>query len=280
MSSKWDDAAMQVAAFEEVSKKDDSFQFAYGALHLFTLMHGLAIMSLRGDTDLSHLVPELPPSDPYASSGCLPCGSKDDNDDNDEETREYLLLLHKMTDWERESLQQCNNKTYLVMTWLTRLITLRHVCEGGLAVPPPILSRSYQVLSDGVGAFMQARKIKETPFPFPYAQLVVAVLLVFTFTAPVVVARYVKSIAFSTVLSVVATAASVALNEVAKEIEDPYGFDANDLPLKSLHDQFVSRISSLTHKHDPEMFADVLPPKELVDAYLEAREAAQPTAIA
>ena len=35
--------------------------------------------------------------------------------------------------------------------------------EGGLAIPPPLLSRTYQVLSDGMAAAMQGRKLAYAP---------------------------------------------------------------------------------------------------------------------
>ena len=44
---------------------------------------------------------------------------------------------------------------------------------GGLAIPPPLLSRTYQVLSDGTAAAMQARKVSYVAFPFPLRQLLV-----------------------------------------------------------------------------------------------------------
>ena len=49
------------------------------------------------------------------------------------------------------------DRAFLVTTWLVRLMTNR-LAEGGLAIPPPLLSRTYQVLSDGTAAAMQARK--------------------------------------------------------------------------------------------------------------------------
>ena len=38
-------------------------------------------------------------------------------------------------------------------------------------MPPPILSRVYQELSNAMLGFNSAMKVATTPFPFPYAQL-------------------------------------------------------------------------------------------------------------
>ena len=60
---------------------------------------------------------------------------------------------------------------------LIRCITVRQR-EGGVAVPPPILSRVYQELSNAMLGFNSAMKVATTPFPFPYAQLNVIQVLV------------------------------------------------------------------------------------------------------
>jgi len=162
-------------------------------------------------------------------------------DEEADDTRHELRVVGGLSKTEASVLLGTHARVYTILAWITRGITRRHKC-GGLAVPPPILSRTYQVLSEGMGAFMQARKIQDTPFPFPYAQLVCAVLLVFITSAPVVVAAYVDNVFMSVLLSFVSSAASAALNEVAKEIEDPFGFDPNDLPLKELHEDYNQRV--------------------------------------
>merc|ERR1712185_491911 len=53
---------------------------------------------------------------------------------------------------------------------IVRLISKR-LNEGGLAMPPPIVSRIYQEIALGNTAFKQALKISRIRFPFPYAQL-------------------------------------------------------------------------------------------------------------
>lgn len=50
------------------------------------------------------------------------------------------------------------DRPYLVMSWIQSLIILRSETSEGLRVPPPILSRVHQVLSDGILGFNQARE--------------------------------------------------------------------------------------------------------------------------
>jgi hypothetical protein len=66
----------------------------------------------------------------------------------------------------------CGNpeRCHLVYTWLLKELVLRRKA-GGLATDGPVVSRIYQVLSDGMLSYLGARKLADTPFPFPYAQL-------------------------------------------------------------------------------------------------------------
>ena len=114
-------------------------------------------------------------------------------------------------------------------------------------MPPPVLSRLYQVLSDGHNGFMQAKKVAFTPFPLPYAQLVLLFLFVLMISGPVVIVAYVNSTFLAGCLSFLATTASFALNEVGRELEHPFGHEPNDLPLSELHYDFNVRLVSLLH---------------------------------
>ena len=92
------------------------------------------------------------------------------------------------------------DRAYVVQTWMVRLMTNR-LAAGGLAIPPPLLSRTYQVLSDGTAAAMQARKVSYVAFPFPLRQLLLWLLLVFNLMAPITIASFMKSEFFVAVLS-------------------------------------------------------------------------------
>merc|ERR1712196_690586 len=106
--------------------------------------------------------------------------------------------------------------------------------EGGLKVPAPVLSRLYQVLSDGHVGFMQAKKVSYTPFPLPYAQLVLFFIIVLMFSSPFVIVAYVDHMFVAALLSFCASLGYFTLNEVARELETPFRHDPNDLPLTSL----------------------------------------------
>ena len=56
------------------------------------------------------------------------------------------------------------DRVALMHAWILRLIGDRSKANG-LAVPPPVLSRAYHLLTEGNHAFMQCKKVRDTPFP-------------------------------------------------------------------------------------------------------------------
>ena len=78
------------------------------------------------------------------------------------------------------------------------------------------------------------RVLVDTPFPFPWAQLVLMLLLVFSVTCPLLVVCWVDTLWLSVILDFIAVQTYWALNEVARDLEDPYVYEPNDLPLARL----------------------------------------------
>ena len=136
------------------------------------------------------------------------------------------------------------------MSWIYQLVYER-IRAGGLAVPPPVLTRVFAILSDGMLGYEQCRKIMDTPFPFPWAQLIVVLLASFTVWVPLVVVRFVNSTPFAALLSFFAVMAYWALHEVARDLEDPFVYDPNDLPLARIQYAFNERVIALSHNLRP-----------------------------
>ena len=135
------------------------------------------------------------------------------------------------------------DRQYLVMSWIQSLIMLRSETPEGLRVPPPILSRVHQVLSDGFLGFNQADKIATTPFPMPYSQMLTVCLLVFNIILPVMVVATIDGTVLAMVLTCMSTVAYQGLNEVARELEDPFKpTHLNDLGLPQLQAKFNSKL--------------------------------------
>jgi predicted membrane chloride channel (bestrophin family) len=139
------------------------------------------------------------------------------------------------------------DRAYLVMSWIQAHVVARAEDAEGLRVPPPVLSRVYQTLSEGMLGFNQADKLAKTPFPMPYAQMLTVLLLVFNVTLPVMIAGNVNALWLGVVVSAVSVAAYQGLNETARELEDPFKpTHANDLGLPQLQAMFNSKVRAAT----------------------------------
>jgi hypothetical protein len=69
-----------------------------------------------------------------------------------------------------EELSVSNYRTYHILNEIVDQWVVWSL-KGGVAVPPPIQSRTYQIISEAQLAFNAAQKIQSTPFPYPLMQV-------------------------------------------------------------------------------------------------------------
>merc|ERR1719359_1135939 len=120
----------------------------------------------------------------------------------------------------------------MVEGWIMRRLIARQKfenCPMGVT-SPPILSRLYQVISDGTLGFSQASKITDTPFPFPYQNIIQLFLWVYCLTVPFVMNAWLRNWYLRGVLTFLATWSYFAMDQVGRNLEDPYiPYDPNEL---------------------------------------------------
>ena len=74
--------------------------------------------------------------------------------------------------------------------------------SGGMRAPPPIVSRIFQELSNGLLFYNNATKMKEVPVPFPYVQLNTILLNLFcVILCPIAIAAFTEILWLSLVMS-------------------------------------------------------------------------------
>lgn len=122
------------------------------------------------------------------------------------------------------------NKVKVIVHMLKNVITNAYLA-GILDVPPPILSRVYQTISRGYVKLLDTKKIKDTKFPFPSVQLIALLLLLHSILSPAIVAVLLNSLVFAPMVTFVQIFGLHAMNLISMQLEDPFGEDANDLPL-------------------------------------------------
>lgn len=155
----------------------------------------------------------------------------------DEETVEYIR-----TCTEKYGFNRVETVLKTIYTCMTKALD-----DKVLLIPPPILTRVYQTLSRGFVQYLNAKKITDTRFPFPYAQLISSNLLALSIAIPAVMSMLIRSALFSGVFTFVMTFASFSLNFIAAELENPFGRDANDLPLETFQAEMNCSLLMLLH---------------------------------
>ncbi len=136
----------------------------------------------------------------------------------------------------------------IVNSWILRCITLRQ-SQGGLCVPPPMLTRVFQELSNTMLGFKQARMVADTPFPFAFSQMALFQTIVMMVSIPIIVAAYTTRYSLAGVISAVCVAGFQSLLEIALELEAPFRGHYNQLPILERHREFNELLHALLQPH-------------------------------
>eukprot|EP00448_Togula_jolla_P025611 CAMPEP_0170653190 /NCGR_PEP_ID=MMETSP0224-20130122/47280_1 /TAXON_ID=285029 /ORGANISM="Togula jolla, Strain CCCM 725" /LENGTH=335 /DNA_ID=CAMNT_0010985055 /DNA_START=152 /DNA_END=1157 /DNA_ORIENTATION=+ len=123
------------------------------------------------------------------------------------------------------------HKVEVIVQWLQRSI-VRGAETGVLPIPAPILSRVFQELSRGVVTLTNAQKINELPFPMGYSQMLSVLLLIYTIGLPLTCGVVLTSWTHAGPVTCLSTFVMWAIMFISRELEMPFGTEANDLPLQ------------------------------------------------
>ncbi|CAI5529424.1 unnamed protein product [Closterium sp. Naga37s-1] len=259
-SSKWGDAAIQVISFDEGGQEEPvepgGIRFRSEFVHTMSLMHALALQRLRGDSHLTNLTygrfMDIPPEPPVDAEQVEEWKRVRGNKSSiflrahRPHLEKYwralpLAVLGGVNPTECSILEPSRDRVYLVMCWLHRALVARRMA-GGISQDAPIVSRIYQVLSDGMLGYENALKIVNTPFPFPFAQCVALLLHINALVILLLMADWLADPYLASAITLLSVFSFYLLNEVAREIEEPFQFDPNDLPMVYLHHKFNERL--------------------------------------
>jgi len=150
-----------------------------------------------------------------------------------------VCIIGDLTVQELTQLECAHDRPLIVMKWIFVEVS-RQTLSGNLLVAPPIISRVYQEISNGMLAFFMANmKISMVPFPFPFAQVLTVALFVFYFVSPFIVLEELtgetkltmQQMLIPLLLNFATCVGYASINEIAVELEEPFGFDANDYPV-------------------------------------------------
>lgn len=152
---------------------------------------------------------------------------------------------------------------------LIALIGPRRVAELDAALEPPLvvatwLTELYVSATDAgrlseqrlrnvdtnltalIACWTDAERIHKTPVPFAYAHHIKLFLALFCFTIPFALVNIASW--YAIVGASIVAFAMFGIDEIGVEIEDPFGYDENDLPLDEIGNQLEVDISSITSR--------------------------------
>ncbi|CAL1125891.1 unnamed protein product [Cladocopium goreaui] len=268
MYSKWADAFSQFYGFSEVTlkaakEKKDEEKVKRIILKQRRLKVNFALLSAMAAERLSNgdnqLIEEMSRKVRSRSAmrvekelkgtGLPSMVAKKDFDRELRTVGSYVLFC-KPSEQQIELLKRSNDAVSLVMYWI--LWDLASVMKD-IDTAPPIQSRMYQELSNGMLGFNNCLKIADVPFPLPFAQLLLLLLVAFSVLIPLYVIVFTKSRVVGPILCFFLFESLWCLNEVAKELENPFGQDMNDISLPDFHLRFVDNLETVSHCEQRQM---------------------------
>mmetsp|Transcript_23983 Transcript_23983/g.55358 ORF Transcript_23983/g.55358 Transcript_23983/m.55358 type:complete len:530 (-) Transcript_23983:132-1721(-) len=215
MRAEWFDACSALVAFCNYSRNKVSpalqIRFKGTLVRLFSMLHALALAELEEvNTDVEKL---------------------------DSAAFSYEVLDPRGLDKESlRTVKASGSRVELIFSWIQCLV-VENIDTGVLSIPPPILSRAFQEIANGMVAFHDAMKITYIPFPFPYAQTCDCVLCMHWLVAPFVMSQWVTSPVWAFIFVFIQVFIFWCLNLIAIEIENPFGTDPNDLDGHNMQDE-------------------------------------------
>eukprot|EP00927_Polykrikos_kofoidii_P021137 TRINITY_DN20114_c0_g2_i1.p1 TRINITY_DN20114_c0_g2~~TRINITY_DN20114_c0_g2_i1.p1 ORF type:complete len:658 (+),score=121.31 TRINITY_DN20114_c0_g2_i1:128-2101(+) len=126
------------------------------------------------------------------------------------------------------AIRDSDSKVELIFQMIQQTI-VENITTGVLCIPPPILSRSFQEIANGMVHFHDALKISNVPFPFPYAQTCDVLLMLHYFLTPFVLTPWVVRCHWAAFFGFMQIFTFWVLNFIAAELENPFGSDDNDI---------------------------------------------------
>ena len=140
------------------------------------------------------------PSASQARVSFMPANSKAAPPRGHPERRSYVISNDStdladpvFNELDKEFVARAVDPVHATCQRILRSIATRHKA-GGIAAPPPIVSRIFQEISNGMMAFNEATKMKEVPVPFVYVQFNALLFCAFTLITPVAIGAFTPSV--------------------------------------------------------------------------------------
>jgi putative membrane protein len=164
--------------------------------------------------------------------------------------RDLSALGDLLTAEERAALEPIACRPTHTVAWITRALVAA-VAAGRLTEQR--LQAMDLNLTSIVDSWGGCERILRTPIPFAYAQHIKSFLALFCVTVPFAM---VEAMGWYTPLATaILTYALIGIDEIGVEIEDPFGYDPNDLPLERIGETIAGDTAALLNAATPQLTA-------------------------
>lgn len=221
MGSDFFDVASSVCSFCKMSHAAPALQtsFQHTLIRLFSILHALILAELHGE------------------------GRLQDN----EVTQHFRIIEYEDLDYEtRHTLYESEHKIDCVFQWIQSLL-VEGIPSKVLEIPPPVLTRAFQELNNGMSNFHKCLKISRQPFPFPYQAASELILWMHWVVTPLIVGTWTERIEFAFILAFMQVFILWVLHGIASELENPFEGDEHDIDTVMLQEELNSRLLNLLH---------------------------------
>jgi len=170
-----------------------------------------------------------------------------------------LPVIGGVSDAEIRFLQMARGphaKTQICFNWLSEFIVREHLAGSLGKVGPPIISRIFQFLGDGMIYYNHARKIMFIPFPFGHAQLSIFYVYFMKIVIPYLMHEWTNDRLIGALLTFLTVLCIEGINEVARDLENPFRNFPNELPLVNIMAQFNEGLITMFAGYHPDSFWD------------------------
>jgi len=213
MSAEWFDSTSSILAFTKVCKADQSMRLKFERkfVKFLSLLHGVAVKSLRDLDDLK-------------------LGEGD---------------LEGLCPESAHSLQESPYPATVIFQWVQDIV-VQAMEDKVLTVPPPILSRVFNELANGMVAYHDCLKIQGTNVPLPYKQMTKILMGAHWFITPVVMCMWTDWITWTFIMTLVQSMIFWGLYFTAHQIEYPFQTGEISYSVTALHNEFNSNLIEIS----------------------------------
>jgi len=155
----------------------------------------------------------------------------------------HVLGMQYFGETQIEALKHAPCRPSLVFHWIQSMMV--EAIPQFLNMPPPILTRAFNELADGLVKFEDSTKVAFIPFPAQYTQATLCLMSFHWIFSPLTVCSFSDSPLMVGCLTFVFVLTFWLLFMLAEEMENPFGDDADDIPLVDLQRHINSRFRML-----------------------------------